>query len=73
MKPSTLSIVGIECWSYHGCMREETKIGGQFFPQNLESARAMDSAARSIAVRFESKTGGLFHQAVGWRGSRIQF
>ena len=30
MKSSTLSIEGIECWSYHGCMPEETKIGGQF-------------------------------------------
>ncbi len=30
MKTSILSIEGIECWSYHGCMPEETKIGGRF-------------------------------------------
>ena len=30
MKPSTLRIEGIECWSYHGCLAEETKIGGRF-------------------------------------------
>ena len=27
---SKLSIEGIECWSYHGCLPEETKIGGKF-------------------------------------------
>ncbi len=27
---STLSIENIECYSYHGCMKEETTIGGRF-------------------------------------------
>lgn len=30
MKPSVLIIEGIDCWSFHGCMPEETTIGGSF-------------------------------------------
>ena len=30
MTGSTLTIEGIECWSFHGCLPEETKIGGKF-------------------------------------------
>ena len=30
MKNAVLTIEGIECWSYHGCLPEETKIGGRF-------------------------------------------
>lgn len=27
---STLTIENIECYSYHGCLQEESKIGGRF-------------------------------------------
>ena len=30
MKNAVLTIEGIECWSYHGCLTEELKIGGMF-------------------------------------------
>ena len=30
MTSSTLTIEGIECWAFHGCLPEETKIGGKF-------------------------------------------
>lgn len=30
MRNHSIQIEGIECYAYHGCMEEETKIGGRF-------------------------------------------
>ena len=39
MKNALLTIEGIECWSFHGCLPEETKIGGRY---NVDVVLEMD-------------------------------
>jgi len=50
---SHLRISGIECYSYHGCLPEETKIGGRFrvdvsFEMDFGKAITDDALAKTI-------------------------
>jgi 7,8-dihydroneopterin aldolase/epimerase/oxygenase len=59
---TVLTIENIECYAYHGCLPEETKIGGRFSVDVIidsDFTKAMDSDNLSFTADYV-----LIHQAV---------
>ncbi len=61
-KNHTIQIEGIECYAYHGCLTEETKIGGRFL---VDITLCLD-LTKAIATDDLSQTADyvLIHQIV---------